>query len=548
MVDGKQIRDGSVPVEKLIGGSKGGTVNTTVGDGASTTLTVFHGFGTRDVAVTVREVATNEHVACTVVSSTDDEVELTFAVAPAADSLRVRVDGGVAVFPVTSNSFLIEDHCSSGVEGFYDTKAEFGKIATSFDVAVTAAAPEVGHPGIVGLSTGSEANGGAGWSSRHNAVSCGNGRVRSKVILKTPSTLSDGTDTYALRACINDSTLAETLTAAFNGDGNDGAFFKYRHSLNSGRWQCVTFGGGSSSTADSGVTVAVDTWYVLEVIVESDSSAAYFYINGTLVATITTNVPSGVSESTGATVSLMKEAGTAARVAYVDYICLEASISGSSDVFGPAALETVAGIAKIATQLEVDAGIDDSKIVTPLKLREYLGMHTGCIFSPEHPVPATATGYSAADQNHCFSFRVVAPVSFDKVAARYSANSGGVGLVAIYQAVDGGEGVPQLLGYGTSNVATNTFTLNNTVTLKPGIAYCVWAQANSYNEWVAFDQIASGGVLDVYDHTGRPTGFHPTTASYNGTFQNPPLSTIVWANWIANTGTTAMCLVARGYT
>jgi hypothetical protein len=39
----------------------------------------------------------------------------------------------------------------------------------------------------------------------------------------------------------------------------------------------------------------------------------------------------------------------------------------------PAASETTAGVAEIATQAEVDAGTDDARIVTPLKLATYSG-------------------------------------------------------------------------------------------------------------------------------------------------------------------------------
>lgn len=39
----------------------------------------------------------------------------------------------------------------------------------------------------------------------------------------------------------------------------------------------------------------------------------------------------------------------------------------------PAATETTAGIAELATQAEVDAGVDDARIVTPLKLATWAG-------------------------------------------------------------------------------------------------------------------------------------------------------------------------------
>jgi hypothetical protein len=53
---------------------------------------------------------------------------------------------------------------------------------------------------------------------------------------------------------------------------------------------------------------------------------------------------------------------------------LEAAIvTASEGTAGPAASETVSGIAEIATQAETDAGTDDLRIVTPLKLATYSG-------------------------------------------------------------------------------------------------------------------------------------------------------------------------------
>jgi hypothetical protein len=45
----------------------------------------------------------------------------------------------------------------------------------------------------------------------------------------------------------------------------------------------------------------------------------------------------------------------------------------SFNTSAPAATETVAGVAEIATQAETDAGTDDARIVTPLKLATWSG-------------------------------------------------------------------------------------------------------------------------------------------------------------------------------
>jgi hypothetical protein len=48
-------------------------------------------------------------------------------------------------------------------------------------------------------------------------------------------------------------------------------------------------------------------------------------------------------------------------------------LAGKGAIGGTAATETVAGIAELATQAETDAGTDDQRIVTPLKLRTAVG-------------------------------------------------------------------------------------------------------------------------------------------------------------------------------
>jgi hypothetical protein len=64
----------------------------TIGDGVSTTITVTHNLGTRDVAVSVREAATPfEVVGATVRAATTNTVTVGFAVAPTTNQYRVTV-------------------------------------------------------------------------------------------------------------------------------------------------------------------------------------------------------------------------------------------------------------------------------------------------------------------------------------------------------------------------------------------------------------------------------------------------------------------------
>ncbi|MFN2466143.1 MAG: hypothetical protein ABR598_07755 [Candidatus Dormibacteria bacterium] len=65
----------------------------TIGDGATTAITVTHNLNTRDVVVAVYDASTNAVVDCDVVMATVNTLTLTFAVAPATNAYRVVVIG-----------------------------------------------------------------------------------------------------------------------------------------------------------------------------------------------------------------------------------------------------------------------------------------------------------------------------------------------------------------------------------------------------------------------------------------------------------------------
>lgn len=96
------------------GGSAGSnTYSTSVGNGSSTSIAVVHGLGTTDVVVSVYVVATGEEVECDVATTDDDTVTLTFATAPATDSLRCVVIGtalGLGLTPADVFNSLFTDN------------------------------------------------------------------------------------------------------------------------------------------------------------------------------------------------------------------------------------------------------------------------------------------------------------------------------------------------------------------------------------------------------------------------------------------------------
>lgn len=167
-----------------------------------------------------------------------------------------------------------------------------------------------GRVGVVSLVTGTTTTGYATrLSSNTTVIVFGSGEMVVEQGVRLED-LSDGTDTYTFRAGFLD---------ASNGDPTDGCFFRYAHTENSGNWTLVCRSNGTETTADSSIAVAVDTWYALRVVVNSDASSVEFFINGTSAGTIATNIPSGSARASALGTHILKSAGTTSRTAYLDY-------------------------------------------------------------------------------------------------------------------------------------------------------------------------------------------------------------------------------------
>jgi hypothetical protein len=123
------------------------------------------------------------------------------------------------------------------------------------------------------------------------------------------SALSDGSNTYTVRAGAGDSGT---------GESSDFVGFRYTHSVNGGEWQGVTRSNGTESTLDTNVT-ATAAFQRLAFVVNGAASLVTFSIAGTTVGTISTNIPTGVSRAlTFLPGQIVKSVGTTSRSLIVD--------------------------------------------------------------------------------------------------------------------------------------------------------------------------------------------------------------------------------------
>jgi hypothetical protein len=167
-----------------------------------------------------------------------------------------------------------------------------------------------GHAGILVLTTGTTTTGYAAYDTfgTANTFRYDDGETVFEAVLRLP-VLSTVTDEYS---------LAIGGGPQSNGAlGNDGAMFYYKRVSYGENWQAVTRASANQTTTDTTVAVAANTWVRLTLIVNAAGTSVTYYINGTLVATITTNIPATGPGREGCL--LLKSAGTTSVTANVDY-------------------------------------------------------------------------------------------------------------------------------------------------------------------------------------------------------------------------------------
>jgi len=99
--------------------------------------------------------------------------------------------------------------------------------------------------------------------------------------------------------------------------------------VNGGRFEAVTRLNNVETAADTGITAAISTTYLMQVDVDASIPQAVFKIDGVTVATITTNIPTTSARPTGAGLMGLKSLGTTATTALIaDYQYVEQIIAG----------------------------------------------------------------------------------------------------------------------------------------------------------------------------------------------------------------------------
>lgn len=172
--------------------------------------------------------------------------------------------------------------------------------------------------GVIALTTSANAGSSAkvGGDVSENFIIGTGGPLVFECAIRTPSALSTGTETYFLKAGLFDSDTATEAT--------DAIMFRYNHAQASGYWQAVTRSNNVETAFSTTTLVAVDTWYQFRIEVAGNGGTVNFYINGALVVSQTTNIPTGVARAAGSPgfLNLRTAASAGTIAAYLDFLYL----------------------------------------------------------------------------------------------------------------------------------------------------------------------------------------------------------------------------------
>jgi hypothetical protein len=159
--------------------------------------------------------------------------------------------------------------------------------------------------GIIRITSGTGTGGIRIWRGANYGF--GQFRIEVKQSI-TLSELSDGTDTYIALVGI-----------LLNTSETDGAYFRYTHGTNGGRWQAITVASSTPTTTDTGVaaTASASDFQLLEIDINSAGTSVVFKINGSTVATHTDNIPTNTAMTP--MISIDKTAGSTSRRIIADY-------------------------------------------------------------------------------------------------------------------------------------------------------------------------------------------------------------------------------------
>lgn len=197
--------------------------------------------------------------------------------------------------------FLIASPSQNG----WSNAASGGSLAGHWDALIDTSDNGVG---VVQLQTGTGTTGYYSLCTYNDKFVPAQGQMTFEARL-CPEVVSDATNEYNLFVGFGQNVYSAAL-------GTHECAFVYRRATLGNNWFAITRASGSETQVDTGVACTAAVLQKLKIVLSADGVTATFYIDGVLVATITTNMPTA---RMGLSVGIFKTAGTTQRELWVDW-------------------------------------------------------------------------------------------------------------------------------------------------------------------------------------------------------------------------------------
>lgn len=238
---------------------------------------------------------------------TNDEIP--YADVSGNDNNTITLTEAIWETPIRRHPLVYEEFCNVPATALTTYWNGLGYLTVNgASASIIGVAGTADHPGVAAIRTGTATTGRAALMGSNVGVVLGGGEWHFLEI-NLIAVAGDATDNYTVRLGFGDNDA---------GEPTDGVYFRYNYNVNGGEWQAVTRAAGVETGSATDTNVALDTanFVKFEIIVNAGATSVDFKINGTTVATNTTNIPSA---STGILVgSIIKSAGSGSRQVQID--------------------------------------------------------------------------------------------------------------------------------------------------------------------------------------------------------------------------------------
>lgn len=228
------------------------------------------------------------------------------------------IDQLLRLFDITRSVFIREDWLSGagvgGVNGFVAQVA-----GTAAAIASVTTNQDASRMGIIQLTSGTTATGRASVGTTVLTLQHGGGVEDIEWAIFTP-TLPSAAQDFTLRVGTGSSGNAA-------GDNVHGVYFEINRAVSATNWIIKTAQASTRSSTTTSVVFIANVWISLRIIITG--SSAEFFINGTSVGTIATNVPTTVGNYVAPMCKIEKTAGTTARTVSADLFSYKKTFSGT---------------------------------------------------------------------------------------------------------------------------------------------------------------------------------------------------------------------------